>query len=82
VLAAPEVEVQVRWCEKLSTRWVVNDENVELRAAGKTYTLLPHPCLTTFLFGQALFERRRELVGLPPLSALPDAGAADRMSAD
>ncbi len=82
VLAAPEVEVQVRWCEKLSTRWVVNDENVELRAAGKTYTLLPHPCLTAFLFGQALFERRRELVGLPPLSAPPDAGAADRMSSD
>jgi hypothetical protein len=53
-----------------------------LRAAGKTYTLLPHPCLTAFLFGQALFERRRELVGLPRLSALPDAGAADRMSSD
>ena len=82
VMAAPEIEVEVRWCEKLSTRWAVNDENVHLRVAGKTYALVPHPCMTVFLFGQALFERRRELVGLPPLAALPDAGAADRMTSD
>ena len=82
VMAAPEIEVEVRWAEKVSTRWVVSDENVHLRVAGKTYALLPHPCLTAFLFGQALFERRRELVGLPPLSALPDAATADRMTSD
>ena len=81
-MAAPEVEVEVRWCEKLSTRWVVNDENVQLRVAGKTYRPGPHPCMTAFLFGQPLFERRRELVGLPPLPVLPDAGAADRMTSD
>jgi hypothetical protein len=83
VMAAPEVEVEVRWCEKVGTRWAVNDENVTLRAAGKTYALASHPCMTAFLFGQALFERRRELVGLPPLPLpLPDAGAADRMTSD
>ena len=82
VMAAPEVEVEVRWCEKVGTRWVVNDENVTLRAAGKTYALTSHPCMTAFLFGQALFERRRELVGLPPLPVPPDAGAADRMTSD
>jgi hypothetical protein len=82
VMAAPQVEVEVRWCEKVSTRWVVNDETITLRAAGKTYALAPHPCMTTFLFGQALFERRRELVGLPPLSAPADAGAADRTTSD
>jgi hypothetical protein len=86
VMTASEVEVEVRWCEKVSTRWVVNDENITLRAAGKTYALRSHPCMTAFLFGQALFERRRELVGLPPLSvppdAAPDAGAADRMPSD
>jgi hypothetical protein len=80
VMTAPEIEVEVRWCEKVSTRWVVNDENITLRVAGKSYTLAPHPCMTSFLFGQALFERRRELVGLPPISV--DAGAADRMTSD
>jgi hypothetical protein len=82
VMAASEIEVEVRWCEKLSTRWVVSDENVQLRAAGKSYALASHPCMTAFLFGQALFERRRELVGLPPLSMPPDAGTADRTTSD
>jgi hypothetical protein len=82
VMAASEVEVEVRWCEKVGTRWLVNDENVTLRAAGKTYAIQSHPCMTALLFGQALFERRRELVGLPPLSLPPDAGRANRMTSD
>jgi hypothetical protein len=82
VMTASQVEVEVRWAEKLSTRWAVADENVELRAAGKTIALAPHPCLTAFLFGRTLFERRRELVELPPLSVPPDAGVADRMTSD
>jgi hypothetical protein len=86
VMAASQVEVEVRWCEKVGTRWVVSDENVELRVAGKTFALAPHPCLTSLLFGQALFERRRELVGLPPLpappAAPPDAGVADLIRSD
>jgi hypothetical protein len=82
VMAASQVEVEVRWAEKLSSRWAVTDENVELRAAGKTITLAPHPCLTALLFGRTLYERRRELVGLPPLPMPPDAGAADRMTSD
>jgi len=82
MMTATQVEVEVRWAEKLSTRWVVADENVELRAAGKTIALAPHPCLTALLFGRTLYERRRELVGLPPLPMPPDAGAADRMTSD
>lgn len=82
VMAASEVEVEVRWCEKVGTRWAVSDENVTLRFAGKTLALAPHPCMTAFLFGQALFERRRELVGLPPIPVSPDAGAADSMTSD
>ena len=82
VMAAPEVEVEVRWCEKVGTRWAVSDENVTLRFAGKTLALAPHPCMTVFLFGQALFERRRELVGLPPIPISLDAGAADSMTSD
>jgi hypothetical protein len=82
VMTASQVEVDVRWAEKLSSRWAVTDENVELRAAGKTISLAPHPCLTSFLFGRTLYERRRELIGLPPLAMPPDAGTADRMTSD
>jgi hypothetical protein len=82
VLTASQVEVEVLWAEKVSTRWVVTDENVTLRAVGKTFVLAPHPCLTALLFGQPLFERRRELLGLPPLSAPPDAGSADLITSD
>jgi hypothetical protein len=82
VLTASQVEVEVLWAEKVSTRWLVTDENVTLRAAGKTFALAPHPCLTALLFGQPLFERRRELLGLPPLSAPPDAGAAELITSD
>ena len=82
VMTASQVEVDVRWAEKLSSRWAVTDENVELRAAGKTISLAPHPCLTSFHFGRTLYERRRELVGLPPLAMPPDAGAAARMTSD
>jgi hypothetical protein len=53
-----------------------------LRAAGKSYAMASHPCMTAFLFGQALFERRRELVGLPPLSMPAGAGTADRTTSD
>ena len=86
VTAASQIEVEVRWCDKVGTRWVVSDENVTLHAAGKTVALAPHPCLTAFLFGQALYEWRCELVGLPPVSmpqaTLPDAGAADLITSD
>jgi len=87
VLKTSEVDLEVRWCEKLGTRWVVNDENVEVRAAGKVVTLSSHPCLTSLLFGQPLFERRRELLGLPslappPEAPPPDAGAPDLNTTD
>jgi len=82
VMAAPEVEVEVRWCEKAATRWVVSDQNISLRVAGKNYALASHPCMTSFLFGQALFERRREMVGLPPLPTPSDAGTANHITSD
>jgi hypothetical protein len=86
VMKASEVEVEVRWCEKVGTRWVVNDESVEVRAAGKVITLASHPCLTSLLFGQPLYQRRRELLGLPSLAPPPeppsDAGAPDLITAD
>jgi lambda repressor-like predicted transcriptional regulator len=97
VMTAPEVDVQVRWSERIGTRWVVSNENVELFASGKEVSLAPHPCLTSLLFGQPLYERRRELLGLPSLppyepssrsadaanrATVGDAGAPDRITAD
>jgi hypothetical protein len=86
VANASQVEVEVRWCEKIGTRWVVNNENVEVHAAGKVFSLVPHPCITSFLFGKPLYERRRELLGLPSLTPhpaeSPDGGAADEPLAD
>jgi hypothetical protein len=81
IMGADEVEVDVRWCEKVGTRWVVNDDKVELRGNGKVVSMAPHPCLTSFLFGKDLYERRREVLGLPAIAPLatsrkvgPDAG--------
>lgn len=74
ILQSDEVEVEVRWCEKLGTRWVVNDDNVELKGGGKVVALAPHPCLTSFLFGKNLYERRREVLGLPAIAAPVAAG--------
>ncbi len=69
IMQSDEVEVEVRWCEKLGARWVVNDDKVELKGGGKAVALAPHPCLTSFLFGKDLYDRRREILGLPTLVA-------------
>jgi len=42
-MTASQVEWMLRWAEKLSSRWAVTDENVELRAAGKTISLARIP---------------------------------------
>jgi hypothetical protein len=78
ILDADQVDVEVRWCEKVGTRWVVNDDKVHLSGGGKVVSLAPHPCLTSFLFGKDLYERRREVLGLPaivrPVEPTRDAG--------
>ena len=73
IMKATELDVEVRWCEKVGTRWVVHDDHVELRGGGKVVALAPHPCLTSFLFGKALYERRRELLGLPVIASHVEA---------
>jgi hypothetical protein len=81
ILQADQVDVEVRWCEKVGTRWVVNDDKVALSGGGKAVSMAPHPCLTSFLFGKDLYERRREVLGLPtiaaPVAAAPDARGTD-----
>jgi hypothetical protein len=78
IMGADHVDVEVRWCEKVGTRWVVNDDEVQLSGGGKTVSLAPHACLTSFLFGKDLYERRREVLGLPaiarPVEPARDAG--------
>jgi hypothetical protein len=85
VASAERLELNVRWAEKASSRWVVTNENWVLRADGRSYDMAFHPCLTSFLFGERLYSLRREMLALPapPPSivkvhtAQPDAGAPD-----
>ncbi len=82
---AERLELDVRWAEKASSRWVVTTEKWVLRADGQTYAMAFHPCLTSFLFGQKLYALRREMLALPPpppplmktRAASPAAGATD-----
>lgn len=85
VAKAERLELDVRWAEKASSRWVVTNEKWVLRADGEAYDMAFHPCLTSFLFGEKLYSLRREMLGLPapPPSIVklhapqPDAGAPD-----
>jgi hypothetical protein len=78
IMQADELDIEVRWCEKVGTRWVVTDDQVQLSGGGKAVSMTPHPCLTSFLFGKDLYERRREVLGLPaiarPVEPARDAG--------
>jgi hypothetical protein len=70
ILQADEIDIEVRWCEKVGTRWVVNDDKVKLSGGGEAVSLAPHPCLTSFLFGKDLYDRRREVLGLPTIAPI------------
>lgn len=65
VAKADRLELDVRWAEKASSRWVVTDEKWTLRADGQPLDMAFHPCLTSFLFGEKLYSLRREMLGLP-----------------
>ncbi len=65
VAKSERLELDVRWAEKASSRWVVTNEKWVLRADGEAYDMAFHPCLTSFLFGEKLYSLRREMLGLP-----------------
>jgi hypothetical protein len=41
-----------------------------LSGGGEVVSLAPHPCLTSFLFGKDLYDRRREVLGLPTIAPI------------
>jgi hypothetical protein len=68
---APRIDVDVRWSEKASVRRVVTTEDATLMVGAETVSLPYHVCLSELLFGEALYARRRDMLGLAPVIAGP-----------
>jgi len=79
--AAKRIELNVTWSERAGLRRVANDSSPELVMDGLTVSLPYHVCLSELLFGDKIYEQRRELLGLDlrstaqSLAVSPDAGA-------
>lgn len=77
---ARRIRLQVEWVNRAGIQRIVTGKDVELTVAGETYALPPHPCLSDFLYGAAIYRERRETLGLPPPQSdllrltAPDAG--------
>jgi hypothetical protein len=76
LMAAPRVELQVKWAEKAGVRRVVTTEDAQITYASTTSYLPYHVCLSELLFGAPLYRTRREMLGLPPLPT-NDGGVSD-----
>jgi hypothetical protein len=74
VKTAERIEVEVRWSERAENRFVVMDQDAELRIGRQGFALPYHHCLSALLFGEALYHMRREMVGLPPLPSFDKSG--------
>jgi hypothetical protein len=74
---ASQVDMEVRWSERAENRFVVMTEDAKLMIGQESYALPYHHCLSALLYGQGLYQSRRILLNLPPLTSghhLPDAG--------
>jgi hypothetical protein len=91
VAGAARIDVEVQWSTKSGLRRVVTNQPAQL-LVGKQWFVLPYQvCLSELLFGEPLYRKRREILGLEPLPASPlpsppprslvepgvDAGTAD-----
>jgi hypothetical protein len=74
LLAAPRVELQVKWAEKAGVRRVVTEEDAQITYGERTGYLPYHICLSELLFGAPLYKTRRELLGLSLPLPLFDGG--------
>jgi len=89
---ASRIDIEVRWAEKAGVRRVVTEEDAEIGVARSSWRLPYHVCLSELLYGEQLYRRRREALGLPPLDPPPapapavaaahDAGAPTGAGAD
>jgi hypothetical protein len=68
---APRIDVDVRWSQKAGVRRVVTTEDATLIVGTESVSLPYHVCLSELLFGEALYARRRDMLGLAPLVAGP-----------
>lgn len=59
------VELEVRWSEKAGLKRVVTTEEAVLQLGEKSYYLPYHVCLSELLFGEPLYETRRNFLALP-----------------
>jgi len=86
--AAKRIELNVTWSERAGLRRVANDSSPELVADGVVVTLPYHVCLSELLFGEKIYQRRRDVLGLAPpptaqsLALGPDAGPPAQIDAD
>ena len=80
--AAKHIELNVTWSERAGLRRVANNSSPELVMDGAAVTLPYHVCLSELLFGEKIYQRRREVLGLVPrptahsLALGPETGAA------
>jgi len=79
--AAKRIELNVTWSERAGLRRVANNSSPELVTDGEPVSLPYHVCLSELLFGDRIYQRRREVLGLAPrptahsLALGADAGA-------
>jgi hypothetical protein len=64
---AKRVDLEVRWSERSGVRRVVTTEDAILMVGRDQFALPYHVCLSELLFGEPLYRRRREVLGLAPL---------------
>jgi hypothetical protein len=77
LLAAEQVEIEVHWAERAAVRRAVTEETATITAGKKSWNLRYQVCLSELLFGAPLYATRRDMLGLPPIARMPDAGAPD-----
>ena len=67
----PEVELEVRWSERVGVKRVVSDEDATLTFDGVSHSLPYHVCLSELLFGRPLYAQRTVARGLRPTALKP-----------
>jgi hypothetical protein len=77
LLAADRVEIEVHWAERASVRRAVTDDVASISDGKESWDMKYQVCLSELLFGAPLYATRRDMLGLPPIASLPDAGAPD-----
>ena len=75
IATATNIEIEVRWSEKLGTKRVVTDQESELIVGSQSWSLPYQPCLSELLYGAPLYRQRREMWGLPLPGQHLDGGA-------